>query len=60
MKTRRVDNSSMAVCSAFWLFSLNNEEEDNEEEDRDLEKKTHDVSSMGWNTTRATSEPAVY
>ena len=54
-RRRRVDSSSTAVCSASWSFSL-----DDDGEDKDLEKKTREVSSMGWNKTRATSEPALY
>jgi len=57
-RRRRVDSSSTAVCRASWSFSL--DDDDDGEKDRDLEKKTREVSSMGWNTTRATSEPAVY
>ena len=56
-RRRRVTSSSMAVCSASWSISW---DDDDDGEDRDLEKKTRDVSSMGWNRTRATREPALH
>ena len=58
-RRRRVDSSSTAVCSASWSFSWDDDDE-GEDEDSDLEKKTSEVSSMGWNRTRATREPALH
>ena len=43
----------MAVFKALSSFSP-----DDDETDKDLEKKTREDSSMGWNKILATSEPA--
>jgi len=48
-----VESSWTAIFKA--RFSLSSSSDD--ETDNDFEKKTREVSSIGWKTIRATSEP---